>query len=99
MTIDRPGHAYAADITYIPMARGAMYLTAVIDWHSRKALAYRVSNTMDGKGRWLDNVYVERFWRNPRWKRSICMRMQGQSRRESASVTSTKKIRTRALTT
>ena len=37
----------AADITYIPIERGAMYLTAVIDWYSRKALARRVSNTMD----------------------------------------------------
>ena len=112
MTIDRPGQAYAADITYIPMARGAIYLTAVIDWYSRKALSHRVSNTMDarfcvealreaidrygvpevfntdqgsqftseaftgvlkehgvrismdGKGRWLDNVYVEHFWRS-----------------------------------
>ncbi len=112
MTIGRPGQAYAADITYIPMARGAIYLTAVIDWYSRKALAHRVSNTMvarfcvealkeaivrygapevfntdqglqftseaftgvlkehgvrismDGKGRWIDNVYVERFWRS-----------------------------------
>ena len=45
MTIDRPGQAYAADITYIPMARGV-----------------RIS--MDGKGRWIDNVYVERFWRS-----------------------------------
>ena len=112
MTIDRPSQAYAADITYIPMARGAIYLTAVIDWYSRKALAHRVSNTMDarfcvealreaidrygapkvfntdqgsqftseaftgvlkehgvrismdGKGRWIDNVYVECFWRS-----------------------------------
>ena len=46
MTIDRPGQVYAADITYSPIARGAMYLTAVIDWYSRKALSHRVSNTM-----------------------------------------------------
>ena len=49
MTIDRPGQAYAADITYISMERGAIYLTAVIDWYSRKALAHRVSNTMDAR--------------------------------------------------
>ncbi len=112
MTIDKPGQVYAADITFIPMAKGFLYLAAVIDWHSRKALAHRISNTMDagfcveaaeeaivrygapdifntdqgaqftseaftgalkahgvrismdGKGRWLDNVYVERFWRS-----------------------------------
>ncbi len=112
MTIDKPGQVYAADITFIPMERGFLYLTAVIDWYSRKVLAHRLSNTMDarfcvealeeaiarygapevfntdqgaqftseaftsalkahgvrismdGKGRWLDNVYVERFWRS-----------------------------------
>ena len=111
LKIDRPGHVYAADITYIPMAKGFLYLVAVIDWYSRKVLSYRLSNTMDtgfcvealeeaisvygapeifntdqgsqftseaftgvlkahrvqismdGKGRWLDNVYVERLWR------------------------------------
>ena len=106
----RPRQVYAADITFIPMARGFLYLVAVIDWYSRKVLSYRLSNTleadfcvealeeaiavygapeifntdqgsqftsqvftevlkshdvaisMDGKGRWLDNVYVERLW-------------------------------------
>ena len=108
--VTRPGRVYAADITYIPMAKGFLYLAAVIDWHSRKVLAHRLSNTMDaafcveateeaivrygapevfntdqgaqftseaftgalkahgvhismdGKGRWLENVYVERLW-------------------------------------
>ena len=108
----KPRQVYAADITYIPMAKGFLYLVAVIDWHSRKVLAHRLSNTMDaafcveamedaivrygapevfntdqgaqftseaftgalkehgvrismdGKGRWLDNVYVERLWRS-----------------------------------
>ncbi len=112
MKITEPGQVYAADITYIPMERGFLYLVAVIDWKSRKVLSHRVSNTleadfcvdaleeaigrygapevfntdqgaqftseaftgalkahgvrisMDGKGRWLDNVYVERFWRS-----------------------------------
>ena len=103
MKVTRPRQVYAADITYIPMAKGFLYLVAVIDWHSRKALAHRLSNTMeeaivrygapdifntdqgsqftsqaftgalkehgvhismDGKGRWLDNVYVERLWRS-----------------------------------
>ncbi len=112
MKVTRPRQVYAADITYIPMAKGFLYLAAVIDWHSRKVLAHRLSNTldasfcveameeaivrygapevfntdqgaqftseaftgalkahgvrisMDGKGRWLDNVYVERLWRS-----------------------------------
>ncbi len=112
MKVTRPREVYAADITYIPMAKGFLYLVAVIDWYSRKVLAHRLSNTMDaafcveameeaivrygapevfntdqgaqftseaftgalkehgvrismdGKGRWLDNVYVERLWRS-----------------------------------
>ena len=47
MTIDRPNQVWAADITYIPMARGFMYLVAVMDWATRKVLAFRVSNTLD----------------------------------------------------
>jgi putative transposase len=111
MTIDRPNQVWAADITYIPMARGFLYLVAVIDWYSRYVVAWRLSNTMDaslcldalddalrrgrpeifntdqgaqftstaftdkleaaavrismdGRGRWLDNVFVERLWRS-----------------------------------
>jgi putative transposase len=47
LTIDRPNQVWAADITYIPMGHGYMYLVAVMDWYSRKVLAWRVSNTMD----------------------------------------------------
>jgi len=47
LTIDRSNQVWAADITYIPMHRGFMYLVAVIDWHSRKVLSWRVSNTLD----------------------------------------------------
>jgi putative transposase len=47
LTIDRPNQVWACDITYIPMARGFMYLIAVMDWHSRKILSWRVSNTME----------------------------------------------------
>ena len=46
-TIDRPNQVWAADITYIPMARGFLYLVAVMDWYSRHVLAWRLSNTMD----------------------------------------------------
>lgn len=47
LTIDRPGQVWTADITYVPMHRGFMYLVAVMDWYSRKVLSFRVSNTLD----------------------------------------------------
>jgi putative transposase len=116
LTIDRPNHVWAADITYIPMAKGFLYLVAVIDWASRAVLAWRLSNTMDttfcvaaldealsrygtpeifntdqgaqftsaaftdrlaaagikismdGRGRWMDNVFVERLWRSLKYE-------------------------------
>lgn len=116
LKVMRPRQVYAADITYIPMAKGFLYLVAVIDWYSRKVLSYRLSNTldssfcveavqeaidvygapeifntdqgsqftseaftdvlkahdvrisMDGKGRWLDNVFVERLWRSLKYE-------------------------------
>ncbi len=109
-TGSRPNQAWVTDITYIPMAKGFAYLVAIMDWASRKVLAWRISNTlttdfcvealqeaigrygkpeifntdqgsqftsedftrvlkdsgiqisMDGKGRWVDNVFVERLW-------------------------------------
>jgi len=110
LDITRANHVWAADITYLPMARGFCYLVAIMDWASRKVLAWRLSNTldasfcvealqealarygtpeifntdqgsqftsddfveilqdrcisisMDGKGRWMDNVFIERLW-------------------------------------
>ena len=47
LKIDHPDHVWAADITYVPMSRGFMYLVAIMDWHSRKVLSWRVSNSMD----------------------------------------------------
>lgn len=47
LTIDRPNQVWATDITYIPMERGFMYLIAIMDWYSRRVLAWRLSNTMD----------------------------------------------------
>lgn len=47
LNIERPNQVWAADITFIPMNRGYMYLVAVMDWHSRKVLSWRLSNTMD----------------------------------------------------
>jgi len=116
LAIDRPNQVWAADITYIPMRRGFVYLVAVIDWFSRRVLAWRLSNTltadfcldavreaiyrygtpeifntdqgsqftstefagllkqheirisMDGKGCWRDNVFVERLWRSIKYE-------------------------------
>src|SRR6266853_4153469 len=71
LTVDRPGQVWAMDITYIPMARGFVYLAAVLDWFSRRILAWRLSNisiSMDGKGAWRDNVFVERFWRTVKYE-------------------------------
>ena len=112
LTITRSNHVWAADITYIPMKRGFVYLFAVLDWASRRVLSWRLSNTlttdfcieavqeamnkygkpeifntdqgcqftsleftgllkengiqisMDGKGCWRDNVFVERLWKS-----------------------------------
>ena len=111
--VTRPNQVWAADITYLPMARGFLYLVVVMDWHSRYVVAWRLSNTleagfcaealtealaqgrpevfntnqgsqfssreftkalqdrgvkisMDGKGRYADNVFVERLWRTAR---------------------------------
>ena len=47
MTIDRPNQVWCADISYIPMRRGFLYLVAIMDWASRKVLSWRLSNTMD----------------------------------------------------
>ena len=112
MVIDRPNQVWAADMTFIPIGRGFLYLVAVIDWSSRAVLSWRLSNTMDtsfclaaleealarfgkpeifntdqgspftsaaftgalaaagirismdGRGRWMDNVFIERLWRS-----------------------------------
>ena len=116
MDVCQPNQVWAMDITYIPMARGFVYLAAVLDWYSRRVLAWRVSismdtafcieaveeaierhgtpeifNTdqgsqftslaftkllkhhdirisMDGKGSWRDNVFVERLWRSVKYE-------------------------------
>jgi putative transposase len=116
LTVERPNQVWAADITYIPMRRGFVYLMAVMDWYSRRVLAWRLSNTltadfcleavreaiarhgrpeifntdqgsqftgseftgllkehgirisMDGKGCWRDNVFVERLWKSIKYE-------------------------------
>ena len=49
LEITRPNHVWCADITYLPMRRGFLYLVAIMDWASRKVLAWRLSNTMDAE--------------------------------------------------
>ena len=76
VVIDWPNQVWCADITYIPMRRGVLYLVAIMDWYSRKILAWRLSNSMDakvkismdGKGRWIDNRMIERLWRSLRYE-------------------------------
>jgi putative transposase len=116
LAIDTPNQVWATDITYLPMAKGFMYLVAIMDWASRRVLAWRLSNTlttdfcvealnealakygtpeifntdqgaqftsvgftsvlesrgirisMDGRGRWVDNVFVERLWRSVKYE-------------------------------
>lgn len=115
MKITRPNQVWAADITYIPMARGFLYLVAIIDWYSRYVLSWRLSNTleadfcvealeealrkgspdifntdqgaqftseaftglleqhgvrisMDGKGSYSDNLFIERLWRTVKYE-------------------------------
>jgi putative transposase len=115
VAVERPDQVWSADITYVPLARGFMYLAATIDWYSRFVVAWRLSNTldgsfcldmleealsrgtpavfntdqgvqftaaawarrlesagvavsMDGRGRCLDNVFVERLWRSVKYE-------------------------------
>ncbi len=60
--VTEPSQLRAMDITNVPMARGFVYLAAVVDWFSRRVLAWRLSISMDGRGTWPDNVFVERLW-------------------------------------
>ena len=116
LAIDRPNQVWCADITYIPIGRGFLYLVAIMDWASRAVLSWRLSNTMDGsfcvsaleealarfgkpdifntdqgsqftsaaftgtlaaagvrismdgRGRWMDNVFIERLWRSLKYE-------------------------------
>jgi putative transposase len=116
LEVERANQVWCADITYIPMRKGFLYVVAIMDWHSRKVLSWRLSNTldtgfcvaalnealcrygrpeifntdqgcqftseaftqvlvdagvrisMDGKGRWTDNVFIERLWRSLKYE-------------------------------
>ena len=60
---------WCTDITYLPMEKGHAYLVAIMDWKSRAVLSWELSNSMDGKGRWMDNVFIERLWRSLKYER------------------------------
>jgi len=64
LVVDRPNQVWATDVTYVPMARGFVYLVAIMDWYSRRVSSWQASNAMDRKGRWVENVVVERVWRS-----------------------------------
>ena len=124
LTIDRVNQVWCSDITYIPLAKGFIYLVAIMDWHSRAVLAWRLSNTlhadfcvealeealrrfgrpeifntdqgsqftstdftgvlkahgirisMDGKGRCMDNIFVERLWRSLKYEERLLARLR-----------------------
>jgi len=59
---------WSTDITHIRLAKGFVYLVAVMDWYSRKCLSWRISNSMGGRGRAFDNIFVERPWRNVKYE-------------------------------
>jgi putative transposase len=132
VAITRPNQVWSSDITYLPMRHGFLYLTAVIDWHSRYVLAWRLSNTMDGsfcvealeaalrnrqpeifntdqgsqftsaaftqrlhsrgiaismdgRGRALDNVFIERLWRSVKYE-EVYLRDYADGREAEASL-------------
>ena len=62
MAIKRPNQVWYADITDIPVQLGFLYLVAIMDWATRHVLALRLSNTIDGRGRCMDNIFIERLW-------------------------------------
>jgi putative transposase len=126
LTLERVNQVWCSDVTYIPMAKGFVYLVVIMDWHSRAVLAWRLSNTlhadfcvealeealrrfgkpeifntdqgslpgldpgitsadftgvlkdhgikisMDGKGRCMDNIFVERLWRSLKYEEIVC---------------------------
>ena len=49
LRVGRPNHVWCADITYLPMRRGFLYLVAIMDWHTRKVLSWRISNTLEAE--------------------------------------------------
>ncbi len=135
LVIDRPNQVWCADITYIPMGRGFLYLVAIMDWASRAVLAWRLSNTLDAdfcvraleeamarfgrpeifnsdqgsqftstaftsvlqraevrisrdvRGRWLDNVFIERLWRSLKYE-EVYLKGYADAREARAGISS-----------
>ena len=133
VTVERANQVWAADITYIPIGRGFLYLVAVMDWSSRAVLSWHLSNTMDvsfcvaaleealarfgkpeifntdqgsqftsaaftgvlasagirismdGRGRWMDNVFIERLWRSLKYE-DICLKGYADGRDARAGI-------------
>ncbi len=79
LAITRSNQVWALDTTYIAMARGLVYLTAVVDVASRKVLARGCKLSMDGRGAWRDNVFVERLWRSVKYERVYLKAYEGVS--------------------
>ena len=134
LVIDRPNQVWAADITYVPIGRGFLYLVAIMDWASRTVLSWRLSNTMDcsfcvealeealvlfgkpeifntdqgsqftsagftgvlvqagvrismdGRGRWMDNVFIERLWWSLKYE-DIYLKGYADGREAKAGIT------------
>ena len=64
-----PNHVWSTDLTYIKLpCIGYVYLVAIIDIYSRRVLSWKISNSMDGQGRWKDNIYIERLWRTVKYE-------------------------------
>lgn len=70
LQVERPNQV-CSEITYLPMRRGFLYLVAIMDWHTRKVLSWRIS--MDAKGRFLDKIFIERLWRTLKYE---CVSLQ-----------------------
>ncbi len=68
VVVEMTNQVWSTDITYIKLGKGFVYLAAIIDWHSKKILSWKLSNTMDGKGRATDNICIERFWRSIKYE-------------------------------
>ena len=63
-----PDQAWCADITYIPVMSGFFFLAAVMDWATRRVLSSGARMSMDGRGRFMDNIFIERLWRSLKYE-------------------------------
>ena len=68
MAIKRPNQVWCIYIMHIPVQHGFLYLVAIMDWATRRVRAWRLPNTMDGRGRYLNNIFIERLWRSLKYE-------------------------------